>query len=55
MDDFFMENLCYLSFDDLLSLFIQGVGAVVILALLISFISWAFWFLVRTFRHIVSS
>jgi hypothetical protein len=52
MDNYFVENLNNVSFDTLLNFAMEAVMLFFILSLLISFISWAFWLLVRTFRDI---
>ena len=53
MDEFFMENLQNTSFADILQLTCEMIIYGLLLALFVSFLSWAFWFVVRTFRNII--
>lgn len=51
MDSQLLE-LSLVSMPDLISEFLLIVPSAMALGLLISFVSWAFWYLVRTFRNI---
>ena len=53
MDEFFMDNLQNVTFIDFLSLVCEIVICGLLLVLFVSFVSWAFWYMVRTFRNIV--
>lgn len=52
MDEYFISTFYSMSFSDMLNMFTDLVALSILLFLLISFVSWAFWYMVRMFRHI---